>query len=206
MGARGPKADPAQAAKGFPGRRKSKAEKAAEESARLAKLLAPGEGGLVPLPVLLQDPKYAPAAALWKRLAPELRRTHRLPIEAEFYFAQLCIYGQEWVTATEDLHGPKGFSQSIATVAGGKMERRRPVTFDRQQAFSNLQLLSGRFGMTPMDMYDLFKGQALAAATNPGLFGEDRKGEQPAAPEPTNGRLGGLSAMRSTPPPVAKPN
>lgn len=182
MGKRGPRPDPHQEAKGYPSRRKTKADKAAEEAARLAKLLAPLMGPVAELPAMLQDPKYAPAAVVWKRMAPELRRTHRLPPESEFHFVQWCIYAQEWTSATEDLHA-NGFTQSIQTVAGGKMERRRPRSFDRQQAYSNLMELSSRFGLTPHDMYSLFKDQALAAASNPGLFGEDRRGPTQPAPQ-----------------------
>lgn len=199
MGARGPKPDAAQAAKGYPGKRKAKADAQAAEAARVAQLLAPLIGPIAELPPMLQDPKYAPAAVVWRRLAPELRRTHRLPQESEFFFVQLCVYAQEWTEATEDLH-TNGFSQNIQTVAGGKMERRRPKTLDRQQAFSNCMDLAVKFGLTPHDLYALFKGQANAAATNPGLFGEDRRA--PAEPEPNNqpGRIGGLSRLRSAPP------
>jgi len=218
MGRRGPRPDPEQAAKGYPARRKGKADRDAEEAMRLAKLLAPLVGPVAELPAMLQDPKYAPAAVVWRRLAPELRRTHRLPVEAEFFFVQLCIYAQEWASATEDLHS-KGFTQTIQTVAGGKMERRRPRSFDRQQAYSNLMELSSRFGLTPHDLYSLFKDQALAAASNPGLFDQDRRGgsQAPAAkpdadeeedaadvaPEPMR-RIGGfdrLKAARALPKP-----
>lgn len=199
MGARGPKADPAQAAKGFPGKRRTKAVRVAESAAKVAALLAPTSAADAALPVMLQDPKYAPAAAVWRRLAPELKRTHRLPLESEFFFVQVCIYAQEWVAATEDLH-LNGFAQHVQTVAGGKMERRRPKTFDRQQAYSNLMELSGRFGLTPHDLYALFKGQAAVATTNPGLFGEDRKGTPAPEPEQPAGRIGAFSRMRSTPP------
>lgn len=198
MGKRGPKPDPDQALKGFPGRRRSKADRVAQAAAATAALLAPASGASAELPAMLIDLKYAPAAEVWKRLAPELRRTHRLPLESETAFVMLCVYAQEWVAATEDLH-LNGFHQSIATVAGGKMERRRPGTLDRQQAFANFLDLSRRFGLTPMDMYDLFKGQAAVAVQNPGLFGEDR--QQPAAtPEPASTRIGAMSRMRSEPP------
>lgn len=203
MGERGPQPDPNQAAKGNPGRRKSKALRAAEDAARIAQLLAPVIGPIAELPAMLQEVRFAPAAALWKRLAPELRSTHRLPKESEFIFVQLCVYAQEWMTTTQDLHA-NGFTQSVETVKGGKMERRRPTTLDRQQAFSNVMDLSGRFGLTPHDLYSLFKDQAAAAVRNPGLFGDQRQ-EQPAAQaENQPGRIGGLSAFRSEPPP--RPN
>lgn len=204
MGARGPRPDPAQAAKGFPGKRRSKAERAAVEAQRLAEMLAPTGPADADVPPMLREAKYAPAAALWRRLAPELRRTHRLPIESEFFLVQLCIYVQEWVSQTEDLH-TKGFSQAIQTVAGGKMERRRPLIHDRQQAFQNCMELSARFGLTPTDMYSLFKGQAAVAPTRPDLFGGARQTTPAPAPseevEAQTGRVGGLGRMRSPPPP-----
>lgn len=207
MGVRGPRPDAAQAAKGFPGRRRSKAERAAIAASRLVELLAPAVNVQADLPGMLQDPKYAPAATVWRKLAPELRRTHRLPMESEFFFVQLCVYAQEWVEVTEDLH-TKGFSQNVPTVAGGrvgKMERRRPQTLDRQQAFANCMELAGRFGLTPNDLYSLFKGQAAVAATNPGLFGDDRKPAEPAS-EPAQSRIGGFGRLRSPPPLGDRPN
>lgn len=208
MGERGPAPDADQAAKGFPGKRRSKAQRAAEAAQRTAALLAPVEGAKADLPAMLADPKYAGAAEMWRRLAPELRRTHRLPRESEFNFTQLCIYAQEWVEATEDLHA-NGFSQAVKTVAGGKMERRRPRQFDRQQAYANCLELGARFGLTPHDMYALFKDQALVAARHPGLFGDERQAAQPApaaeaeAPaEPAQpaSRIAAMGRMRSPPP------
>lgn len=205
--ARGPKPDPDQAAKGFPGRRKAKAIKDAISAKRVAELLAPTANDVADLPVMLRDKKYAAAANVWRRLAPELRRTHRLPIEAEFYFVQVCIYAQEWVASTEDLHS-NGFTQSVKTVSGVEMERRRPKTFDRQQAYSNLAELSVKFGLTPNDMYGLFKGQAAVAQTNPGLFGGERQASAGVTPAPAetektetpSSLVGGLGAQRSAPP------
>lgn len=211
MGARGPKADPNQAAKGFPGRRKAKAEAAAKAAARLAKVLAVRSAAAVDVPGFLRDPLFAPAAAIWRNLAPELRRTHRLPPESETEFMRFCIFSQEWFDATYDLHS-NGFEQSVATIAGGTMERRRPKVFDRAQAHQGLRELSASFGMTPNDMYVLFKGQASVAVSNPGLFGDDRKGdpglplgapedgEAEAEPGAAARRVGGLGALRSAPP------
>lgn len=206
MGSRGPKADALQAAKGNPGRRKAKGEAAAVQATKVAETLAPVAAVAGDLPPMLQDPKFAPAAAVWRGLAPELRRTHRLPKESEFFFVQLCVYAQEWVATTEDLH-TSGFTQDVATVAGGKMERRRPQVQDRQLAYSNCLDLATRFGLTPNDMYNLFKGQAAVAVTNPGLFGDDRKGASaaPAEAEAEPSRVGSFGRFRSEPP-ATKPN
>lgn len=201
MGKRGPRPDPAQEAKGFPGRRKSRARAQAAQAAQVAEALAPVEDAKADLPEMLRLDRYAAAAGVWRRLAPELKRTHRLPLESEFHFVQLCIYVQEWVDATDDLH-TNGFTQDVKTVTGGTMERRRPKTLDRQQAYANCLDLSGRFGLTPHDLYSLFKGQAAVAATNPGLFEEGRSAPEP---EPTSGRIGSLTRLRSEPP-ASRPN
>lgn len=178
MGKRGPAPDPSQAARGFPGRRRRKAIKDAVSAERVAELLAPVADAVADVPAMLRDPKYAAAAIVWRKLAPELRRTHRLPAESEHWLVMACIYAQEWTAATEDLH-ENGFTQEVQTVKGGIMERRRPKTFDRQQAYSNLNELSVKFGLTPNDMYSLFKDQAIAATRSPGLFGGDAT-KQPA--------------------------
>lgn len=212
MGVRGPKPDPLQAAKGYPGKRKAKADQAAKDAERLAAQLAFRSAADVDVPTYLLDPLFAPAAVIWRQLAPELRRTHRLPKEAEYNFMRFCVYSQEWFDATYDLHS-HGFSQSVGTVAGGTMERRRPKVFDRQQAHQDLMELSAKFGLTPGDMYQLFKGQALAAQSNPGLFGDDRQTQPAATPaaedadeaaaEVTPSLIGAMGALRSAPP---KPN
>lgn len=203
----GRRADPDQAAKGYPGRRKSKADKAAEAAQRLALLLSPGDSN-AKAPAMLEDPKYAPALAVWRRLAPELRRTHRLPPETEMMFMTFCIYSQEWTSATEDLH-LNGFTQAVGTVAGGKMERRRPPTFDRQIAFQNMERLAGSFGLTPNDLYALFKGQAAVAQSNPGLFDRGEGAAVPAgrpdaaeteADDRPPSLVASMAALRSAPP------
>lgn len=228
MGERGPKPDPDQAAKGYPGRRQAKADEAAQRAAKVAKLLEFRSAADVDVPPFLQDAMFDAAASIWRKLAPELRRTHRLPPESEINFMRFCVYAQEWFDATLDLHA-NGFEQHVGTVAGGSMERRRPKVFDRQQAHQDLMDLSADFGLTPGDMYVLFKGQAAVALTNPGLFTEGRKGLQaPALPfdqagdidagddaegagasdqgAASSSRIGGLAGMRSTPPGEPKPN
>ena len=210
MGARGPKPDPDQAAKGFPGRRKGKAAEAAANAKRLARLLMPGAGA-AEAPAMLHEPRYAPALVVWKSVAPELRRTHRLPPESENLFMAYCIYVQEWAAATDDLH-TNGSNQKVGTIAGGHMERRRPVTFDRQMAFQNITYLASKFGFTAGDMYALYKNQMAAMTANPGLFDDDQpQGSKPAAPatadvegdaEAPSGLVGIMARLSTAPPTV----
>lgn len=119
-------------------------------------------------------------------------------------FMQFCVYIAEWTASAVDL-AENGATQTVKTVAGGQMERRRPVEARRERAFDNVLKLSERFGLTPHDVYALFKDQAQAAATNPGLFdhkpaapSEDPQDAQPARP----GLVGAAARLRSERPPV----
>lgn len=198
----GRRASTDQAARGYPGKRKAKADAAAAQAARIAKLLAPGVG-FADAPAMLHEARYAPALAVWTQLAPELRRTHRLPGEAEQMFMMFCVYMQEWTAFTDDLH-TNGFEQNVGTVAGGVMERRRPAQFEREIAARRVDQYSQKFGLTPGDMYTLFKGQAAVASSNPGLF-DDERAQEPAEPAqvedgPDASLVGSMSRMRSAPP------
>lgn len=191
-----------QAEKGNPGKRKSQAVKRAEAAAKVAAVLAPTGGPSAPTPPpLLQDPLFAGALAVWNQLAPELIRTHRLPPESRGVFTTFCVYLAEWTASAIDL-AENGATQKVKTVAGGMMERRRPVEARRERALDNILRLSERFGLTPHDLYSLFKDQAAAASNNPGLF--DNKPPAPEADQPpapkTGGLVGSAGRLRSEPP------
>lgn len=202
------RADPpeVQEAKGSPGRRKSKVKMRAASAQRVAELLSSAPTGDLLTPPILSDPMFAPALAVWRELAPGLAKTHRLPAESRMIFVQLCVYMAEWLEAQVDV-AENGFTQKVKTVAGGVMERKRPVLDRRERAFDNVQRLSAQFGLTPHDMYALFKDQAGVASTNPGLFGRDDKTANPVREDaaPTKSVVGAASRLRSTPPPP-RPN
>lgn len=190
-----------QEEKGNPGKRRTAAVKRAEAAAKVAAVLAPAASSAPTPPPMLQDPLFAGALAVWNHLAPELIRTHRLPPEARSIFVTFCIYTAEWTASAIDL-AENGATQNVKTVAGGSMERRRPVEARRERAFDNMLRLSERFGLTPHDLYSLFKDQAAAASNNPGLF--DNKppapeADQPPAPQ-TGGLVGAAGRLRSDPP------
>jgi P27 family predicted phage terminase small subunit len=199
-----------QAGKGHPGRRRSAVRRREEEAQRVAELLAtaPAEGGDAAAPPALIDrgPLTAAAIAVWRELAPKLAKTHRLQPQHRPIFAMFCVYFAEWVIANEDVLA-KGHIQNVKTVAGGAMERMRPIVIIRDRAFEMVMKLSDRFGLTPSDEYALFKDQAIAAAQNPGLF-DHRPGEQRREEEPADGALTGGAGivgvarrMDSEPPP-----
>jgi len=199
-----------QEAKGEPGRRRSARRKRELEAERVAELLAsaPAEGGDPASPPAMIDrgPLTAAAIAVWRELAPKLASTHRLQAQHRPTFAMFCVYFAEWVMANEDVMA-KGHTQSVKTVAGGRMERMRPIVAIRDRAFEMVMKLSDRFGLTPSDEYALFKDQAIAAAQNPGLFDRRDGGRQPdqaeadaTAPPVMGGLVGSLEQMDSEPP------
>ena len=195
-------------ARGYPGKRKSKADRQLEEAGRLAEMLAsaPAASGDPLAPPGFIDKRSAPALRIWSELAPTLVATGRLTEEDRFVFAQFCVYAGEWVAANEEVLS-KGFAQRVKTVAGGYMERTRPAVAIRERAFDVVCKLAEKFGLTPRDRYSLFKDQAAAGLG--GLFGQSqnrarddaREAEQGAAAGPSEeDAIGVLGRMDSAPP------
>lgn len=207
--ARGRLPDPPglQAAKGNPGRRVGAVARRLAEADRVAALLAQAPDGSDPLAVPgIISAEAAPAIAVWRDLAPRLAKTHRLQMHHRPLFAMFCVYFAEWVLANEEVNG-KGHTQRVKTVAGGYMERMRPMVVIRDRAFDMVMKLSERFGLTPSDEYSLFKDQALAAAQNPGLFdGGERAAPGPADQRDGAGQLVGAMARLDSVPPAQRPN
>lgn len=199
-----------QAAKGNPGKRVSAVKKRAAEADRIAAMLSSASTADLMMPPVLSDPMFAPALAVWRDLAPELARTHRLPKESRLIFVQLCVYLAEWLGAEMDI-AANGYTQKVKTVSGGMMERKRPMVDRRERAFDNVMRLSAEFGLTPHDMYALFKDQAVAAQHHPDLFGRREKttpdAQAEAAPEvPARSTLVGSAARLRSQPPNGLPN
>lgn len=201
-----------QEAKGNPGRR-SKAVKAREaQAARVAEMLGNAASADLAMPPLLTDPLFAPALAVWKEIGPELARTSRAPKESRLILAMLCVYIAEWMAATVDI-ATNGQFQSVPTVSGGHMERVRPIVQFREVAMGNIRHLSAEFGLTPAEMFSLFKDQAAAAQANPGLFdapGAQRQAAQAVAeddaPPARTSVVGSAARLRGAPPPGTLPN
>ncbi len=203
----GRNADPLQAAKGFPNRRKSAVQKREEEAQRVAALLArvSEQNVLQPPAMIDQGPLYSGAVAVWRDMAPRLARTNRLQEQHRLIFAMFCVYYADWITLNDQLKR-EGVTQKVKTVAGGYMIRDHPAVRRRQECFDNVMKLSAQFGLTPHDEYDLFKNQALAANLNPGLFqtpapaGSTQQADAVPTPDSDAPRVGMLGGMNSTPP------
>lgn len=207
--ARGRRASPPELekAKGYPGKRRSKADQALAQAERMAELLAaaPAGSGEPLAPPAFLDARSAPALRIWRDLAPSLVATGRLTEEDRIVFAQFCVYAGEWVSSNEEILA-KGYSQKVKTVAGGFMERTRPAVAIRERAFDVVLKLAEKFGLTPRDRYSLFKDQAGAGLG--GLFGdqggrrsEDDSAQPGAAAGPgEDDPIGALGRMNSPPP------
>lgn len=159
-----PRGDPHdQAAMGHPGKRKSKTEKAIAEAERLAKLLAAprdaSETSDAP-PAYLEDPRMAPAMAVWREYAPRLDKLHLLARLDRHTFALFCVYAGEFVAANEDIL-LRGYSVNVKTVSGDRMPRENPSVSRRDFAAKMILDLSSKFGLTPDDRNKLLRAGAL---------------------------------------------
>lgn len=199
-----------QAAKGAPGKRMGKADRAAARAQRVAQMLAAVPTGqqVEPPPVFAED-RYAGALRVWQELGSELEKTHRLQPVHRQMFAMFCIYIAEWWWACDDVTA-NGHTQKVKTVAGGMMERLRPALRVREIAFDRAKEAAQAFGLTPREEYALFKDQSIVSRENPGLFGRtpQPQSEQPELPaqQPSASSIaiGGLSRLKSEPP--VRPN
>jgi P27 family predicted phage terminase small subunit len=188
-----------QAAKGFPSRRRSKTERAIAEAERLAKLLADAPADPVGAPSLLADARMAPALQVWKDYAPQLRNNNLLDATDRHTFAVFCVFMADFAAANEEIL-LKGYSVNVKTVSGDKMPRDNPAVSRREIAVKFILELSKRFGLTPLDRYQLMKDQAHQNAPGP-LF-RPRPDETPdEAPAPADEDVVGLlSKLDSAPP------
>lgn len=197
-----------QAAKGYPGKRRTKTDRAIAEAERLAALLAaaPADAGdpLAP-PAFLDNQLLAPALSVWRDYAPRLVKVNLLEATDRYFFALLCVYTGEWLAAHEDILA-NGYSRMVKTVSGDRMPRESPSVGRRDIAMTWLMKLSPKFGMTPLDRFQLFKEQSNRNAgplfDRPGQPGAD---PAPPAAEEDDDVIGSMGRF-DTPPPGHRPN
>jgi len=141
--------------------RLSKEELAAVEAKRLAALLAQAapehEGELAP-PAFINDPRLAPALAVWRELAPQLTKSGRLHQLDRFTFAMLCYWQGEFVAAMDD-RLKRGTWFMVKAVSGGALPRKNPSVDREAYAYEQVMALSVKFGLTPLDRVALLKAR-----------------------------------------------
>jgi len=202
--------NPSKVAKG----RLAKAVAEAERQAKLLALPRADETSDSP-PAYLDDPRMAPALAVWREYAPRLDKLHLLARLDRHTFALFCVYAGEFVVANEDVL-IKGYSTSVKTISGDRMLRENPSVSRRDFAAKMVLDLSTKFGLTPSDRNKLLRDGAMRFDDET-LFGRvlptSAPGEAPAAdddkPAPAPGHdaaaIGSLAHFDSVPP-GAKPN
>ncbi|WP_131194060.1 P27 family phage terminase small subunit [Lichenihabitans psoromatis] len=192
-----------QAAKGFPGKRRSRVERQAERAAEIAALLAsaPGETAdpLSP-PALLHHPMCAAALAVWREYVPRLVRYNLLVPLDRHTFAMFCVYTAEFAEAHQDVV-KRGYSSPVKTVSGDKMDRVNPSVDRRDNAQKIILDMAKRFGLTPLDRFSLIGHQAAARG---GLFDQQAKPTTAPTADQTevepDGLLGLMDSFDSAPP------
>lgn len=187
----------AQKAKGYPGRRKTKAEKQDEQAQKYAALLATApaeENGDILAPPAFMDSRFAGALVIWKEYVPRLTKLNLFEPLDRHTFALFCVYLCEWVIANEEIQ-EKGYSVDVKTVSGDMMPRENPAVGRRDNAFKFVMELSKRFGLTQLDRYALMGHQASSPLG--GLF--DRKSTEttPKQVEQTSNEASGIGVLRA---------
>jgi P27 family predicted phage terminase small subunit len=203
----GRRRDPAdvQAAKGYPGKRRSKTERQIAEAEAIAALLAsaPAESSdrLAP-PALLTDPRCAPALAVWRDYTPKLAKLNLFGELDRHTFAIFCVYCAEFAAAQQDIL-EKGYSRNVKTVSGDLMPRVNPSVDRRDTAQKIILEMARRFGLTPLDQFALLGQQA--SMPSGGLFPAQPAQQPPsadaAAKPDDHGELIGVMGTLDSPPP-----
>lgn len=214
--ARGRRGDPPQveAAKGYPGRRKTKVDKAIERQRHLAELLAaaPGDGDGVLTPPRFLDQRFAAALAVWRDYVPRLAKIHLFEALDRYSFALFCVAVGEWLEANEDI-AATGYSMKVRTVSGDYMPRENPSVSRREAASKIVFEMSKRFGLTPLDRANLYRSHAELPGRG-GLFAgggarPDADGppaSEPAAPAAERDEAIGMLGRFDSPPPGTRTN
>jgi P27 family predicted phage terminase small subunit len=161
---RGRRADPPQlqAAKGNPGKRLTKAERAQAEANRLAESLAsaPAESGdpLSP-PVMMLDERLKPAITVWRSLSGELGKMNVLTVVDRFTFAIYCLSVADYFAAVDDILD-NGQTYWATTHGGNKMKRVNPAVAIKERLAKFIFDAGAEFGLTPLARYSLLREQA----------------------------------------------
>lgn len=151
-----------QAAKGFPGRRRSQTER---DLAKAKAAMSPEDELLASLDVDgLRPPAnfarkgFEEELSIWRTLIPRLKQLARASAEFQAPLAAYCDSVARYNRAVRDLHR-NGQTQVVKTVSGDTMLRINPSERIRATALSEILAISARFGFSPADSYALMLDQ-----------------------------------------------
>lgn len=197
-----------QAAKGYPGRRKSKVDSEIEAAVDAVEAAATADDPF-PLPaIFIGAPVYWKAAInLWKEQSEILRASGRRRPGYRPALTRYCIWSQLFIAASEQLRKdlPRGgLSIKVKKGDGETVIRAHPNIDFMARAETMLRLLDAEFGFTPQRDADLIRVESFNAGQGNFNFNNPApSGTQPAAP--TDDPMDLMNAADSAPP-VARMN
>ncbi|OBS51147.1 hypothetical protein A8B73_17660 [Methylosinus sp. 3S-1] len=188
-----------QAAKGAPGKRLSKAERARLEAERLAAVIAaaPAESTdpFAP-PVMLLDERLKPALTVWRELAGELRQLNIVRTLDRYTFAVLCLSIADYMAAVDNIL-VNGAQYWAKTHGGNKMLRTNPAVLVKERLGKFIFDAAAEFGLTPLRRYALLREQSQYG-------GGPRAPAAPAEAAAKDTDLIGLAAVHDAEPPCTQ--
>ncbi|WP_100962622.1 P27 family phage terminase small subunit [Bosea sp. FBZP-16] len=171
-----------QAAKGYPGRRKSREQKAAIELAAKAQQAADqvaGQRDPFAAPAMFRQAPayYARALEVWNDTIRGLKLMGRLDSRYSPSIAIYCVAVQEWETACKHIR-QHGFVQKVKRTTGDSWLRQNPMLDVRGAAESTIRDKAREFGLSPLFDQELLKVQSFnrSAGQQADLFGESDEG------------------------------
>lgn len=176
-----------QAAKGFPGRRKSAVEKEIAAVAEAAEAVPLASSDPFPLPtIFVKAPAYwGEAARIWAAQSEVLLLSGRRRPGYRHALARYCIWTQLFLAASEQLRRdlPKGGATVKVKKGDGEyVYRTHPNIELMGKAETALRLLEAEFGFTPVRDQDLLRVESFNATQGKFNFNPQQSGaEKPAA-------------------------
>lgn len=203
------KGDPLlEAAKGFPGRRRSKVEQEIEAAARAAEAQAPTSDEPFPLPEeFKRAPSYYAAAILiWRQQSDVLKAAGRRRPGYRNALARYCMWQQFFMAAGEQLRKdlPRGGAAVKVKKGDGETVIRTHPNIDfMAKAETALRLLEAEFGFTPVRDQDLLRVESFNASQGKLPLGGAAPGSKPAPGSQPNAFADPIGIMNDTdsPPP-----
>lgn len=174
-----------QAAKGYPGRRKSKVDNEIEAAVDAVETAATVDDPF-PLPaIFLGAPAYwKMAIKLWKEQSEILRASGRRRPGYRPALTRYCIWSQLFIAASEQLRKdlPKGgLSMRVKKGDGEMVTRAHPNVDFMARAETMLRLLDAEFGFTPQRDADLIRTESFNAGQGKFNFANPQQSPQQPA-------------------------
>lgn len=185
-----------QAAKGFPGRRRSAVEKEIDAIASAAAKDPLPENGPYPVPsVFLEAPSYwRDAIKVWNEKSGNLKAAGRQRPAYMSGLIRYCMWTQLFIASAVQLRRdlPKGgVSVKVKKGDGETVIRTHPSIDFMAKAETALRLLEAEYAFTPYSDSNLTRIESFNAAQGrlpfgPGLPAAPKGGDEPAAPDPSD--------------------